>query len=109
MSTDLSRVEIVERAGGVELTVKVVPGASRSRVIGLWGNALRLAVAAPPQAGQANAALLKLLASTLGVKRAAVEIVSGQTQHLKRIRVSGLTAKQARASLTDTLAQDAGA
>lgn len=109
MSADLSRLEIVERAGGVELTVKVVPGASRSRVIGLWGNALRLAVAAPPQAGQANAALLKLLASTLGVRRAAVEIVSGQVQAVKRIRVSGLKAEQARASLMDTLAQDGGA
>ena len=109
MSADLSRMEIVERAGGVELTVKVVPGASRSRLIGLWGNALRLAVAAPPQAGQANAALLKLLANTFGVKRAAVSIVSGQTQRLKRIRVWGLTADQARASLTDTLAQDGAA
>jgi len=44
----------------------------------------------------------------LGVKRAAVEIVSGQTQHLKRIRVSGLTADQARASLTQALGQNRG-
>jgi uncharacterized protein (TIGR00251 family) len=109
MSADLSRLEIVERAGGVELTVKVVPGASRSRVIGLWGKALRLAVAAPPQAGQANAALLKLLANTLGVRRAAVEIVGGQVQPVKRIHVSGLTADQTRARLADTLAQDGSA
>jgi len=106
MSADVSRVEILAKAGGIELAVKVVPGASRSRVIGLWGNALRLTLAAPPQAGKANATLVKLLASTFGVKPAAVEIVSGHAQPVKRIRVSGLTPDQARASLARILSAD---
>jgi uncharacterized protein (TIGR00251 family) len=109
MSADLSALEILERAGGVELTVKVVPGASRSRVLGTWGKALRLALTAPPQAGEANAALVRLLASTFGVKRAAVQIVTGQAQPVKRVRILGPTVEQARASLAQALAQNGGA
>ena len=60
MSAETDAVELVERAGGVELSVKVVPGASRTKVAGVWGVALRIAVAAPPEAGKANAAVVKL-------------------------------------------------
>ena len=103
MSAETDAVELVERAGGVELSVKVVPGASRTKVAGVWGVALRIAVAAPPEAGKANAAVIKLLAELFDVKRGAVEIVSGQTQPLKRIRIAALDAARAAAALTRTL------
>lgn len=90
---------IDERPGGVELAVKVVPGASRTEVKGLWGTALRVAVAAPPEGGKANAAVVKLLAGTLGVKKGAVTIVSGHGQPLKRVAVAGLCAADVRARL----------
>jgi uncharacterized protein (TIGR00251 family) len=103
MSAAASDVQITERPGGIELTVKVVPGASRDRIMGSWGAALRVAVSAPPQAGRANNAVLKLLASTFGVERRAVGILSGQTQVIKRVGVSGLNAAQARAVLKRVL------
>ncbi|MGD8452251.1 MAG: DUF167 domain-containing protein [Phycisphaerae bacterium] len=91
--------EVIEHEGGVEFHVKVVPGASRTRVMGLWGTALKVAVAAPPEGGKANAAVVALLAKTLEVSRGAVRIVSGQTQPRKRVSVAGLTAEAVRERL----------
>jgi hypothetical protein len=97
---DAGKLEIVERGGGIEFTVKVVPGASRTKVAGLWGTALKLAVSAPPEGGKANGAVTKLLAEVLGVKAAQISIVSGQTQPVKRVAVAGLTSAAARVRLT---------
>ena len=50
------------------LSVKVVPGASRDRVAGMLGDALKVQVSAPPEAGKANKAVLRVLAEFLNVK-----------------------------------------
>lgn len=99
MTVDLANVELVAHAGSIELSVKVVPGASRTQVVGAWGKALKVAVAAPPQGGKANEAVVKLLASVFGVRKATVGIVSGHGKPLKRISISGLTVAQAHARL----------
>ncbi len=82
-------------AGGVEIAVKVVPGSSRDRVAGLLGEAVKIAVAAPPEKGKANQAVIDVLARALGVRRNAVQIRSGHTQPRKTLAVTGLTAAQA--------------
>ena len=99
MADALDAVEITPRPAGIELTVKVVPGASQTRVVGVWGSALKLAVAAPAEGGKANAAIVKLLAAVLGVKKADVSILAGHAAPLKKIAVAGLTVAQARAHL----------
>ncbi len=99
MPGNSANIEIIATADGIELTVKVVPGASRTKVVGSLGHALKLAVAAPPEAGKANDAVRRLLAELLGVKRADVSIVAGQTQPLKRIAVAGVSVAQARQRL----------
>lgn len=83
--------------------VKVVPGATRTRIVGVWDAALRLAVAAPPARGQANAAVIEFLAKLLRVKRGGVQILSGETRPLKRIFVAGLTAERVRERLQAVL------
>jgi uncharacterized protein YggU (UPF0235/DUF167 family) len=103
MAGDADAVEIAQGAGRIELTVKVVPGASRTRVAGVWGSALKLAVAAPPEGGQANAAVVGLLAAVLGVKQGAVAILSGHGRPVKRVAVSGLDAAKARVRLMRVL------
>lgn len=85
--------------GGVELTLKVVPGASRSRVAGPLGDALKIQIAAPPEKGKANAAIIKLIATALKVPEKSVELVRGETQPRKTIRVQGISADAARAAL----------
>lgn len=85
--------------GGVVIELKVVPGASRSRVVGLLGSALKVQVAAPPEKGKANGAVVKLIAKTLGVGEKAVQIVKGDTSPNKRIRVAGVTPDAAAKAL----------
>lgn len=99
MAPDASDAEIRPFPGGIELSLKVVPGASRTRVAGVLGTALKVAVAAPPEGGKANAAVIRLLADVLGVSKSDVEIVSGHGQPLKRVTVRGLTTAEARARL----------
>ena len=53
--------------GGHEIGLKVVPGASRSQVMGLLGDRLKVRVAAPPEQGKANAAVCALLDAHFGV------------------------------------------
>jgi uncharacterized protein (TIGR00251 family) len=53
---------------GLVLRLKVVPGASRSQLAGVLGDRLKLRIAAPPEAGKANAAVLALLGQWLGCK-----------------------------------------
>ncbi len=55
---------------------------------------LRVRLTAPPVEGQANAALVDLLARRLGVRRSAVSIVSGETGRLKWVEVEGLTPEE---------------
>jgi len=59
----------------------------------LVGERLRVAVAAPPVDGAANAAVIEALAEAFGVPRRAVEIVRGQTGRRKTVRVAGGSAE----------------
>jgi uncharacterized protein len=74
----------------VVLHVHVQPGAGRTAVVGRHGNALKVRVAAPPQAGRANEACAALLAETFGVGAAQVELVGGASSRAKRFRISGI-------------------
>ena len=77
--------------GGVELDVQVVPRASKNRVAGLVGDRLKIQLNAPPVDGEANAALLELLAEALGCKKAQLAIVAGATSKKKRVRADGVS------------------
>lgn len=73
--------------GGVVLTVIVVPGASRARVVGIHGDRLKVAVAAPPERGRANRAVVELLATWSGLAANQVELVGGATSRVKTLRL----------------------
>ncbi len=79
------------------LEVRVTPRARRSAVGGWRGPALCVSVTAAPTDGRANRAVTELLADTLGVPRAAVELVGGAGSRDKRFRVAGLTLEDVRA------------
>lgn len=72
------------------LQVKVVPGASRSRVAGRYGEGIKVQVAAAPEKGKANAAVAVVLAAWLEVPVKQVELVSGQSNPRKQFRICGL-------------------
>ena len=85
---------------GVQFAVRAQPKASRDAIVGLHGDALKIAVTAAPQAGKANQAIVRLLAKTLGVGRAAVRIVAGHASRDKVVAVDGLTPTQLQEKLT---------
>jgi uncharacterized protein (TIGR00251 family) len=87
-------VEAASVAGELRLRVKVVPGASRTKVMGVLGDRLKIAVAAPPEAGQANAAVVAVLARVLQLSERAVMIVAGHTQPRKLVAVRGLSVEE---------------
>ena len=79
--------------GGIRLRLKVQPKARREAVTGLApdpdGAALKLSVAAPPEDGKANAAVIALLSKRLGVAKSAVSVVSGATDRRKMLEIRG--------------------
>ena len=80
---------------GVTLSVRVVPRSSREGVAGFEGGVVRVRLNAPPVEGRANAALLKFLAKALGVSRAQLTLVSGETGRNKIVRIAGMTRAEA--------------
>lgn len=79
---------------GLSLFVRVTPNAGRDAIAGVEqrddGSAvLRLRVRAVPDKGQANAAVIALLARALDLPRSAISITSGQTARLKTLAISG--------------------
>jgi uncharacterized protein (TIGR00251 family) len=83
-----------QKDGSLLVGLKVVPGASRQRIVGLHGDRLKVAVSAPPEAGKANVAVCRLLAETLGLATRNVTLHAGGGTPFKTIRVVGLTAEQ---------------
>jgi uncharacterized protein (TIGR00251 family) len=73
--------------GGVVLRVHLQPRASRNRFLGLHGEAVKIALTAPPVDGAANAALLELLATTLHLPRTACVLQTGEKSRDKRVLI----------------------
>ncbi len=85
--------------GGSRIALLVVPGASREQIVGAHGDALRIRVAAPPEKGRANGAVIALLARVLGVRRADIRITAGHGSRRKAAHVRGLGPDDVRARL----------
>jgi uncharacterized protein (TIGR00251 family) len=83
------------------LSVKVVPGSSRTRIAGRYGEGIKVQVSAAPERGKANDAVIDLLAQSLGLKPNQIELVSGHTQPRKVFRINGLDDAQLAAKLAD--------
>ncbi len=76
------------------LRLRVSPGAGRAGIVGRHGDAWKVRVAAPPEHGRANEALLRLLAETLGVPRSGVVLVSGHGGRDKVVELTGVELEQ---------------
>lgn len=85
--------------GGVCLSVKVQPRASRSEIAGMLGEELKVKVTAPPVDSAANEAVVELLAKTLGCARGAVTLLRGKTSTHKQFLIRGMTVAEVEAKL----------
>jgi uncharacterized protein len=85
---------------GATFAVRVQPRASRNAIAGEMGDALKLALTAPPVEGKANEACVEFLANFLKVPRSSVTIASGEFNRNKVIRVAGLSASDVEQRLS---------
>ena len=79
----------------VNLKIKVIPKSSKNEILmgeaGLSGNGLvKVKVTAPPVDGEANKAVIKLLAQELGLKKSQIAIIRGQRSRIKTIELTGV-------------------
>jgi uncharacterized protein len=92
-----------EVSGGVRLAVRAQPGAKKTAIIGIYGEAdaaqLKIAVQAPPVEGRANDALIDFLAKTLDIPKRSVELVSGELSRSKVFLLRGVDRNKAESLL----------
>ena len=96
------KLRIRQVEAGAVLAVKVVPGSSRDQVVGVLGDALKIATSAAAEKGKANAAVAKLLAGALGLDARSVRLHAGRTSPRKEFLVVGLSAAEVRRRLAGT-------
>ena len=89
-----------ELEDSVALDVLVQPRASRAKLGPIHDGRLKVAVTAPPVDGEANAAVIELLAKQLGLARGAVTVIAGMSSRRKTVRIAA-----ARAAVDTLLAE----
>ena len=87
----MSELELQENGDTVLFVAKIVPGSSRTAVVGLLDGMVKVKVAAPPEKGKANQCLIAFLARQLGMKKNAIGIVAGQTSPVKHVQIVGIS------------------
>jgi uncharacterized protein len=85
---------IQDTATGATFVVKVHPRSKKNAITGVVGDAIKVALTAPPIDGRANDACIEFFAKFLNVPRSSITIAAGQTGRRKVIRVAGLSARE---------------
>ena len=89
MNRDPTWLRCDPAAGRVTVTLYVQPGAKKSGIAGLHGDALKVRIAAPATDNKANAELVKFLGAQLGISRSTIAIRRGATGRRKVIEIAG--------------------
>ncbi|MHC4269111.1 MAG: DUF167 domain-containing protein [Planctomycetota bacterium] len=76
--------------GGIVLSVKVQPNASKDRLVGEHAEQLKISVTVAPEKGKANKAVIKVLSKWLGVKSSDIQIISGETSRDKKVFIRNI-------------------
>lgn len=89
-------LRIAQGAAGVRFNVRVQPRASKNEISGAHGDALKVRVTAPAVEGAANEALVEFLATSFGLPRRDVTIVSGASSRSKVVELRGVSVDRVR-------------
>lgn len=95
----IERLKIRDAKGGAVIAVKVVPGSSRDRIVGILGDALKITTSTAPEKGKANAAVAKMLSCALNVDLRDVELICDTSNPRKEFLIAGLPQEQVRQRL----------
>ena len=96
-------IPLHETAKGISFAVKVHPRARKNAVTGIVGDALKLALTAPPVEGRANQAVIEFFAELFAIPRSSVTIASGETSRNKIVRIAGVSKPVAEQKLAENL------
>lgn len=86
----------------VLLDVIVVPKSSRTRILDIYDDRLKIQLTAPPVEGKANDALVRFLADEIGISKVQVEIVGGAANKRKTVRLKQVAAQRVYMKLAPT-------
>jgi uncharacterized protein (TIGR00251 family) len=86
-------INFTEKDNAIIFSVRVIPRSSRSEIVGEYDGALKVKLNSPPIDGEANKELIALLAKTFHVSKSEIEIISGQTNKNKQVKIVGLKDK----------------
>lgn len=81
-------LKLTKTPNGIVLSIKVVPGSSRTRLAGLLGDALKINIAAAPEKGKANKELVRFLADFFERPKSAISVISGKHNVRKEILIN---------------------
>lgn len=96
-------IPVTESSKGISFSIKVHPRARKNAITGIIGDALKLALTAPPVEGRANRAVIEFFAELFEIPRSSVTITSGETSRNKKVRIAGLTRAAVAARLSECL------
>jgi uncharacterized protein len=96
-------VPVKDTSEGATFAVKVHPRARKNAITGAVGDALKLAVTAPPVEGRANEAVVEFFADFFEIPRASVTIASGATGRRKVVRIAGVNRRVVEHKLGESL------
>ena len=89
----------------IAFSVYVQPRASRNRVAGMHGDAIKICVTAPPVENKANSAVVHFFADLFGVPKSAVSIKSGRQGRNKKVLINDLALEKAQETLSKALSK----
>ena len=94
MSSEMLKSSLpMDDSDEISITVKVIPGRSRTEFTGMYGTAYKIKISAPPEKGKANEMLITFLSKQLNIRKNAVQITSGKTSPLKQVLLHGVSSQ----------------
>jgi uncharacterized protein (TIGR00251 family) len=96
-------IPVHETSKGITFAIKVHPRARKNAITGIIGDALKLALTAPPVEGKANLAVIEFFADLFEIPRSSVTIASGETSRNKVVRISGMDQAAVQQRLSEAL------
>ena len=103
---DVDRLYDAAADGSFLVSVRAQPGARTAGIVGTHDDALRIRVREPADRGRANAAVVRELASALGLRSSQITLTAGGSSRTKRFRIDGCSRDELRAALRSALDTD---
>lgn len=98
---DVSKLDMKDLGDGVAVKVKVQPRASKTAIVGMHGDSLKISLTSPPVDGEANDACIALFAKLLRVPKSKVLILTGQKSRIKVIKITDVAMQKFIDTITD--------